>query len=887
MPLSIGDKLGPYEILAPLGAGGMGEVYRARDSKLNRDVAIKVLPAALANDAQYMARFEREAQMLAALNHPNVATVYGIEQGALVMELVEGETLRGPLPPEEAIKVARQIAAGLEAAHEKGIIHRDLKPANIKLTPAGVVKILDFGLAKSANESSATSGANAMGANATISPTLSLEMTRAGMILGTAAYMSPEQARGKQVDKRTDIWAFGVVLCEIVTGKRLFDGEDLTETLASVVKDRPDLSAVPANVRCLLERCLEKDPKKRLRDIGDMELLLAEASASASIPAPWRSGRLPWMAAAAVLAVLLGSALWAPWRAQPADRPLVRLNVDLGADVSLPAPNTAGSSVALSPDGMRLVYASGTPTRLFTRRLDQPNPTELPGTEGASAPFFSPDGHWVGFYSGGKMNKISVEGGTVVVLGEFDGFEGASWGEDGSIFVTSKQKGLRFPSGGGPPETVAETRNDELSLHSPQILPGGKALLLAVDYAGPVDRTNIEAVTLADRHRKLVIRGGASPRYVAASNGVGYLVYVNHATLFAIPFDLDKLETRGTAIPMWEDVANEILVGTGQFDVSRTGTLVYRRQTSGGASGTMMLQWVDPSGKREPLRTKPGPYRQPRLSPDGKRIALTIGEGSNTDIWVFDLQRDTMTRLTFGGANVYSIWSPDGRYVVFNSIGKGIFQVRSDGAGQPQALSEGKLQTPWSFAPDGKRLAYFEVTGNTQIWTVPLEEQGGRLKAGMPKQFLKSNSTDISPTFSPDGRWLAYTSNDSGRDEGYVRAFTPPPSNSGGGQGGKWQISNSGGTGSRWSRIGHELMYRSGDQIMAAGYAVKGDTFVLEKPRVWIAKLGGTQWDLAPDDKRVVVLTAVDTAEAPKPEHEIVMLQNIFDELRRKVPVAK
>jgi serine/threonine-protein kinase len=338
---------------------------------------------------------------------------------------------------------------------------------------------------------------------------------------------------------------------------------------------------------------------------------------------------------------------------------------------------------------------------------------------------------------------------------------------------------------------------------------------------------------------------------------------------------------------MWEDVANEVLVGTGQFDVSRTGMLAYRRQTSGGASETMMLQWVDPSGKREPLMTKPGAYRQPRLSPDGNRIALTIGEGSNTDIWVFDLQRFTMTRLTFGGGNVYSIWSPDGRYVVFNSIGKGIFQVRSDGAGQSQALSEGKLQTPWSFTPDGKRLAYFEVTANTQIWTVPLEEQGGRLKAGMPKQFLKSSSTDLSPTFSPDGRWLAYTSNESGRDEVYVRAFPPPPPESGGGQGGKWQISNSGGTGSRWSRIGNELMYRSGDQIMAAGYAVKDDTFVPEKPRVWVVKLGGTQWDLAPDGKRVVVLTAVDTAETPKPEHEIVMLQNILDELRRKVPVAK
>jgi serine/threonine protein kinase len=885
MPLSAGDKLGPYEILAPLGAGGMGEVYRARDSKLNRDVAIKILPAALSNDAQYMARFEREARMLAALNHPNIATVHGIEQGALVMELIEGADLKGPLPVDEAVAIARQIAAGLEAAHEKGIIHRDLKPANIKLTPTGLVKILDFGLAKSAGESSAASGSNP-----TISPTLSLAMTQAGMILGTAAYMSPEQARGKVVDKRTDIWAFGVVVHEIITGKRLFEGEDLTETLASVVKDQPDLSGVPANVRRLLERCLEKDPKKRLRDIGDMELLLADQPAPPSLSTASPSGKLPWIAVAGVMTVIAAVSLWALWRAaQPVDRPLVRLDVDLGADVSLPAPTAGGSSVVISPDGTRLAYASGTPTKLFTRRLDQPKATELLGTQGATEPFFSPEGRWVGFYSNGKMNKISVDGGAVVPLGDPAGFEGASWGEDGGIFVAAEQKGLRFPTGGGPPETVAETRNDEFSLHSPEILPGGKAVLLAVDYPGPVDKTTIEVVTLADHHRKILLRGGASPRYLAtsnASNGVGHLLYVNHATLFAIPFDPDKLETRGTAMPMLEDVAAESLVGTGQFDVSRTGTLVYRRRT-GGAATMMTLQWVDPAGKREPIGIKPGSYQSPRLSPDGKRVTLTIGQGETSDIWVYNSQRDAMTRLTFGGGYAYSIWSPDGQYVVFGCIGKGIFQARSDGAGQPQALIDGKLQVPWSFTPDGKRLAYFEFTENTQLWTVPLEEQGGWLKAGKPEQFLKSRSTDVSPAFSPDGRWLAYTSNDSGRDEVYVRAFPPPAS----GQGGKWQISNSGGTGPRWSRTGHELMYRSGDLIMAASFTVNGDTFVPEKPRVWIAKLGGTQWDLAPDGKRVVVLIAValpgGAESAPKPEHEIVMLLNFFDELRRKVPAAK
>jgi len=414
MPLSPGEKLGPYDILGPIGAGGMGEVYRARDSRLQRDVAIKVLPAALANDAQYMARFEREAQMLAALNHPNIATVYGIEQGALVMELLEGADLKGPMPAEEAIAIARQIAAGLEAAHEKGIIHRDLKPANIKITPSGVVKILDFGLAKATGESSAA----AAGSSPTMSPTLSLEMTRAGMILGTAAYMSPEQARGRPVDKRTDIWAFGVVLYELITGKRLFGGEDITETMASVVKDRPDLSGVPANVRRLLERCLEKDPKKRLRDIGDMEWLLADGPAPAPITTASRSGILPWIAAALLcVTTALAFSFWGLWRAtQPVERPLVRLDVDLGEDISLPAAAATiasqGSEVAISPDGTRLAYVSGagTGTKLFIRRLDQPKATEVPGTEGARYPSFSPDGQWVAFSTGfNKLHKISVE----------------------------------------------------------------------------------------------------------------------------------------------------------------------------------------------------------------------------------------------------------------------------------------------------------------------------------------------------------------------------------------------------------------------------------------------------------------------------------------------
>jgi dipeptidyl aminopeptidase/acylaminoacyl peptidase/predicted Ser/Thr protein kinase len=874
MPLSGGTRLGPYEILAPIGAGGMGEVYRARDTRLDRMVAIKISAETFSD------RFEREARSIAALNHPHICQLYDVGPDYLVMELVDGATLQGPLPLETALDYARQIADALEAAHEKNIIHRDLKPANIMITPEGVVKVLDFGLAAVAQSSDPSNPAN--------SPTLTISPTRAGMILGTAGYMSPEQARGKAVDKRADVWAFGVVLFEMLTGKRLFEGETVSDTLAQVLTKQPDWEQVPAKVRRLLQACLQKDPKQRLQAIGDWKLMLAEDTPIATAPSRSRLGMTGWVAAA-VLVVALGVALWAPWRAtKPVDRPLTRLDVDLGADVSLPAPGAA-SGVAISPDGMRLVYASGNPPKLFTRRLDQPRAIELHGTEGTTIPFFSPDGQWVGFYVRGKLNKISVEGGAVVPLADISTFSGASWDEEGSILLSEGLgRGLvRIPSGGGPPETVEGLGKGEIALAYPQLLPGGKAILFVADTALDEDKLTIEVLTLADHRRKFVARGGASARYLATSSGAGHLVYVNKATLFAIPFDLDKLETHGTAVPVLDDVAYQSQLGTGQFDFSRTGTMVYRR-SSGSASAIMAtLHWVDPTGKKEALLAKPGVYADPSLSPDGKRVALTIAEGGSSDVWVYDPQRDAMTRLTFGGwAYLYPIWSPDGQYVVFGRLaGGGIFQTRADGAGQPQALTQSKsVQAPSGFTRDGKRLAYMEQGGGkVQIWTVPLEDQGGQLKAGNPEQFLKSSFADVVPTFSPDGRWLAYASNESGKYEVYVRAFPLPSS----GQGGKWQVSNNGGGIARWSRNGHDLLYRAGDQIMAATYTVKGDAFVPEKPRVWIAKLGGTDWDLAPDGKRVVVATPVESPQAPKQEHEVVFLENFFDELRRRAPAGK
>jgi serine/threonine-protein kinase len=906
-----GTRLGPYEVTAQIGEGGMGQVYRATDTRLKRQVAIKILPPSLAADTDRLARFQREAEVLASLNHANIAAIYGLEDAdgvkALVMELVEGDDLsqriaRGAIPLDDALPIAKQIADALEAAHEQGIIHRDLKPANIKVRSDGTVKVLDFGLAKALEPAGASS------VNATTSPTLSLHATMAGVILGTAAYMSPEQARGKAVDKRADIWAFGAVLFEMLTGRRAFAGENITDTIVSVVSKEPDWGALPAptpmGLRRVLTRCLKKDSKARMRDIGEARLQIEELISGASdemsttspvTPRSARAHALTSTLAASTLAFAIAClALWAPWHVEtPVERPLVRLDVDLGADVSLPPPGAGGSSVAISPDGTRLVYASGTPTKLFSRRLDQPNATELPGTLGATVPFFSPDGQWVGFAVSGKVNKISVEGGAVVPLAQVANFAGASWGDDGWIVMSDAVgKGLiRVPAGGGPPETVADAdaRNGERSLVVPQILPGRKGILFTAAPALDVDRFTIEVLTLGDRRRKIVARGGASPRYLATSGGSGHLVYVNKSTLFAIPLDLDTLETRGTAVPVLNDVAYHAVVGSGEFAVSRTGTLVYRR-SSGAASVMMTVQWVDPSGRKEPLRVTPGVYQDPSLSPDGTRVALSVIEGGRPDVWVYDLQRDAMTRLTSGGGFRYPHWSPDGHYVVFSSVGYGMFQARADGATQPQALTQSKSnEIPWSFTPDGKRLVYVEGGDNSRIWTVPLAVRDGQLKAGAAEPFLTSNSINRFPSFSPDGRWLAYQSNESGRDEVTVRAFPPPSS----GQGGKWQISNNGGTLPRWSRTGHELVYQSGDQIMAASYTVNGDTFVAEKPRVWIAKLGAAviasavQWDLTPDGKRVAVVTPVQSTDAPRQEHEVVFLQNFFDELRRRVPLGK
>jgi serine/threonine-protein kinase len=908
MPLQSGDKLGPYEILSLLGKGGMGEVYRSRDTKLKRDVALKVLPAAFAHDSGRMIRFQREAEVLASLNHPNIAHLYGIEEQALVMELVEGETLPCPLPVETALKYAKQIAEALEYAHEKGVVHRDLKPANIKITPEGVVKVLDFGLAKAIDDPVPS-------ADPSNSPTLTLGATSAGVILGTAAYMSPEQAVGKPADRRSDIFSFGVVLFEMLSGKPAFVGESVGDTLAAVVKDDPDWSklpaAAPAPLRTLLGRCLTKDRKQRLQAIGEARIAIEESLSGAppkiaeSVQA--KRSTLPWVVAGVLAAALavVGSGWWRASR--PIEQPLVRLNVDLGPEISLASPRrVSDGSVIISPDGTRLVYlasVAGSQPKLLIRKLDQPKATELPGTEGARSPFFSPDGQWVGFVGGTKLNKISVEGGSVVPLADIVNsafFAGANWGEDGDIVMGQFTKGLvRSPSvGGGASMPVTELASGEVGHALPQILPGGKAVLFVAYTSPDSDNASIQVVSLADGRRKTLVHGGTSPHYLATSNGAGHLVYSNKGTLFAIPFDLNHLETRGAPIPVLDGIGYGTQFGAAQFDVSRSGTLV--NGTGSAGTGMMTVQWLDratgkldgASAKKQPLWAKPGIYAMPRLSPDGQRLALSVSQGGREDVWLYDLRRDAMGRLTMHGERNPTWSRPDGRYIVFSALSGGMSWTRADGSGEPQPLTNSKnVQIPTSFSPDGKRLAYSELdtaSRSVQIWTLPVEDNGGQLRAGKPELFRSTQFNDALAAFSPDGRWLAYQSSDSGVIEVVVRAFPA----SAAGQDRIWRISNNGGQDPVWSPTGQELLYQSGDQIMAVKYTVKGDSFDAERPTVWAPKLGGvggvrSAWDLAPDGKRVVVLTPVESAEAPKQEHEIVMLLNFFDELRRKVPVGK
>jgi serine/threonine-protein kinase len=861
---------------------GMGEVYRGRDTKLEREVAIKLLPDSVARDPARLARFEREAKVLAALNHPNIAQIYGIEESsgvsALVMELVPGNTLKGPLPLATALKYAAQIAAALEAAHEKGIVHRDLKPANIMVTPAGQVKVLDFGLA-------AQIPAHAAAASPENSPTFTMAVTHPGVILGTAAYMSPEQARGEPVDRRADIWAFGVILFEMLAGKATFQGNTVTDVLASILVREPDFSQVPPKVRPLLRRCLEKDPHKRLRDIGDAMALVEEGPSAAEAPATsariWQS-HLRWTAGGALLLIAAAAAI-GRWSApEPREPPPARLDVDLGADVDLAMP-FGSIHVMPSPDGSSVLYlaAVGGPTRLYLRKLDQFKALELPGTEGANSPFFSPDGRWVGFSIADKLYKIALEGGGPVLLSAPGVSRGSAWGEDGEIITSVLMKGLvSTPSNGGNPTTIVSLPEGEDGISAPQALPGDKTLLYAYIpvMASHRGSARVEVLSLADRKRKVVVEAGSSPRYVADTKNSGYLLYTADTTMFAVAFDLDRLEKRGAPVAVLTDVGVRPLEQM-QFEVSRSGALIYRKHLGGSGPTLSTIQRMDAAGRSEPLVSKPGPYRFARLSPDGKRVLVATDEGSFAAVQVYDLERETWMQLPGGARYILAIWGADGQSVLLGTL-TGLYWTRADGAGQVEPLLPGKvIRVPLSISPDGRRLAYNEgIINQTQIWTVPLESAGGRLKAGTPEPFLRSAWRDLGPNFSPDGRFLAYVSNQSGVDEVYVRSV---PDN-----GSLWKISNSGGSSSFWSGGGRELLYQTHDQVLAVNWSVKEGVFVPGKPHLW-ARVAGIVTDVFPDGKRLVVVAPVNASATPRAEHEVVLFQNFIGFLKQHVPTGK
>ena len=851
-----GTKLGPYEIIALIGKGGMGEVYRARDPRLGRDVAIKV------SAARFSERFEREARLIASLNHPNICTLYDVGPNYLVMEYIEGESPKGPMPLDEALRIARQIADALEAAHEKPIIHRDLKPANIKIKPDGLVKVLDFGLAKM-HEPPGEDG-----------DTVPLGLTEDGTILGTPAYMSPEQALGKKADKRSDIWAFGVVLYELLTGERPFKGKEVGDILESVVKEQPDLSRAPAEVRRLLQSCLEKDRNERLRDIGDVWRQLDETPAVPSSP----RSRLAW-AVAGALAVSLAVAGWALWHAtRPMEQPSMQLSVDLGDDALL-----SQSGVAISPDGKRVAFVSKSTdgkTRLSLRALESPKAQPLDGTEGADAPFFSPDGDWIGFYAQGKIQKISIEGGAPVTLcdacaSRLAAGNSATWADDGQIFFAGG-KISRISSFGGTPEPVTESAPGELRQAFPHALPGGQVVLFTSVVAPNLEDASVEAISLKTGKRATLVQGGFDGRYLP---GIG-LVYFRQATLVVAAMDPRSLKLTGPAYPVVQGIAGG--------DFSRTGTLVYVPGTNPLQRGP--LGFLDATGKFEQLPVQMSEI--PRASPDGTRISIVRADATTSDVWIYTFAQQRLSRLTFvGGVSLDSEWAPDSKHLVFHSTsaasGPGLYWIRADGGGEPQLLLRAtgiQATQGMSISPDGKRLA-FSVTKPPSggkpaddIMILPLDlSDPEHPKPGKLETFLHSSYSSNGPAFSPDGQWIAYVSTESGRSEIYVRPFPGP--------GGKWQISSGHGPGPAfWSRTSHELFYVDpAGHVMVVAYATNGGAFTAGQPRVWSDRRIAA-FDLMPDGKRLIGSLLQDDN---KPATHAMFVFNFFDELRRRAAEGK
>ena len=900
MALTRGIHLGPYEVVAQIGVGGMGEVYKATDTNLKRAVAIKVLPASVAADAERLARFQREAEVLASLNHPNIAQIHGLEKSAgvtaLVLELVEGPTLadriaQGPIPLDEALPIAKQIAEALEAAHEQGIIHRDLKPANIKVRADGTVKVLDFGLAKAMDP---VGGAP----NVSQSPTLTSPamMTGMGVILGTAAYMSPEQARGTTADRRADLWAFGVVLWEMLTARRPFEGATVSDTLASVLKTEPDWNALapttPAAIRRLLQRCLEKDRKRRFDSAAaarlDIEEAMTAPSASDGAAAPLeRAPRsswprvLPWAVATVLGVVTL--LVWAPWRSATPPH-VTRATITTSGPEAL---TITGTDLALTPDGRHLVYVGNKGTQLIVRALDALEPVAIAsGTP--RGPFVSPDGLWAGFMDAiTTVKKVAITGGPPITVARIDGApRGATWAPDDTIiFATnSSATGLqRVSAAGGTPDVL--TRLDHARGEAdhlwPEILPGGRAVLFTITaLTGGLDAAQVAVLDLRTITQKILVGGGSHAHYVRS----GHLVYTAAGTLRAISFDLNRLETRGTTVPVVPRLVTTDF-GAGDFALAADGTLVYVDAPAGLPGTARRLVWVDRAGHEEPFAAPPRAYVYPQLSPDGTRVALDIRD-QEQDPWTWDLRRSTLTRLTFEpGQDGNPVWTPDGQRIIFNSNRAGgvlnVWWQAADGTGAAERLTtSSNAQFTTAIAPDGTAVIFTEETPTMGRDLMRLALDGSRRVTPL----LQTKFDELNGVVSPDGRWLAYGSNSSGRFEIYVRSFPNA--------GGQWQVSTGGGRMPLWARNGKELFYLGLDgALLRVGVEASGATWNAGTPtkllegRYFTGGPGaaGRPYDVSPDGQRFLMIKEPG-ADATATPPSIIIVQHWDEELKRIVP---
>jgi Tol biopolymer transport system component/predicted Ser/Thr protein kinase len=868
--MTIGDKLGPYEILVQIGEGGMGEVYKARDTRLDRIIALKV------SKNEFSERFEREARAVAALNHPNICTLHDVGANYLVMEYIDGTALKGPLPIDQALKYGGQICDALDAAHKKNITHRDLKPANILITKQGV-KLLDFGLAKVGPVVKADEA------------TMTMALTGKGQILGTLLYMSPEQINGQEADARSDIFSFGLVLYEMLTGKRAFEGSTPASVMGAILeRPAPSITEVgPMALDRVLKRCLEKDPENRWQSARDLKAALELVAQPAPAPAasitaapPLARGRRLWQGMAGVLAVALVVALWGWLKPKPAEPHVLTHFVSA-------TPQGIDIPIAVSRDGSRIAFQDATASVIYLRTMDDPVAKPIPGTEGGLFPVFSPDGQWLAFFSGapGQLKKVPLAGGAALTLASnIVATAPMSWGEDGSLLLGGSDV-RRIPEAGGPPVVIAkpDTGQEDHLFASPELLPDGKHILVSVINPNGLTDLRVLAVEIATGKKKTLLDAAGETRFAPTgpAPGIGHLLYGRNGSLFAAAFNATTLQV-GPAAPVLEGLRN--VGGLVPVGFSYSGMLAYPGSSAKIAASTFM--WVDRQGAEQPLPPPPRVYQRPRISPDGGRVAFHVSTPpGEPQLAVLDLTRGITTRLTFEQRNIDPVWTPDSKRLIY-TFGvsvvseKGMLAVvNADGSGQPVMLTaEEVTPVPTSVSPDGKfvigvRSSGDQILRSADLFLLPL---GGSAKAdAKPQPFLDNRFTRGDMQFSPDGKWVAYESNETGRNEIYVSAFPGPA--------GKSQVSTDGGAEPRWNRNGRELFFRSANKLMAVDVET-GAAFRAGAPKMLFEKVA-SDYDVAPDGKRFLMLKP--SAIAADSTSELHVILNWFDDLRRRVPLPK